>query len=58
MTALAITFANATFTRADVHDRFDLTLGVEARLALTVGDRLIYTEPMFPVVELRQALSG
>lgn len=57
MTALAVTFADATFTRADVHDRFDLTLGVEATLALAVGNRLIYTEPMFPIVELRQALS-
>lgn len=58
MTALAITFADATFTRTDVHDRFDLTLGVEATLALTIGDRLIYTEPMFPIVELRQAISA
>ena len=58
MSALAITFADSTFARADAHDRFDLALGVEATLALTVGDRLIYTEPMFPIVELRQALAA
>lgn len=58
MTALAITFADPTFTRPDVHDRFGLTLGVEATLALSIGDRLIYTEPMFPIVELRQAISA
>lgn len=56
MADLAISFADATFTREDPRDRFDLALGVEATLALTVGDRLIYTEPMFPIVELRQAL--
>lgn len=58
MAELAITFADATFARDDPTDRFDLTLGVEATLALTVGDRLIYTEPMFPIVELRQALAA
>jgi hypothetical protein len=58
MSAFAITFADSTFARADAHNRFDLALGVEATLALTVGGRLIYTEPMFPIVELRQALSA
>jgi hypothetical protein len=57
MTKLAMTFSDASFARVDPHDRFDLALGVEAMLALIVGDRLIYTEPMFPIVELRQALS-
>jgi hypothetical protein len=58
MAALAITFTDATFARADPNDRFDLTLGVEATLTLIVGGRLIYDEPMFPIVELRQALSA
>jgi hypothetical protein len=58
MTALAITFTDSTFARSNSRDRFDLLLGVEATLALTVADRLIYTEPMFPIVELRQALSA
>ncbi|MGH8879208.1 MAG: hypothetical protein ACRD0P_18010, partial [Stackebrandtia sp.] len=58
MAGLAITFAGTTFVRADPSDRFDLALGVEATLALLVGGRLIYDEPMFPIVELRQALSA
>lgn len=58
MSALAIIFIDPAFTRADRHDRFDLTLGVEATLELIVEDRVIYTEPMFPIVELRQALSA
>lgn len=58
MAALAITFTDATFVRADPNDRFDLALGVEATLALSVAGRLIYEEPMFPIVELRQALSA
>lgn len=57
MAALALTFTDATFARANANDRFDLALGVEATLALTVAGRLIYTEPMFPIVELRWALS-
>ncbi len=58
MAALAITFTDATFARANPHDRFDLTLGVEATLGLSVAGRLIYDEPMFPIVELRQALAA
>jgi hypothetical protein len=57
MAAVALAFENPTFTRTDPRNRFDLALGVEATLELSVGGRLIYTEPMFPIVELREALS-
>lgn len=57
MAELAIDFDGATFVRSNPRDRFDLVLGVEATLGLTVAGRLIYSEPMFPIVELRQALA-
>jgi hypothetical protein len=58
MTILALTFTDATFAHPAIRDRFDLLLGVEAVFALKVDDRLIYTEPMFPIVELREALAA
>lgn len=57
MTALTISFTDARFTHPRIRDRFDLLLGVEATLSLAVNDRLIYTEPMFPIVELRSAIA-
>lgn len=46
------------FTRPSVRDKYDLLLGVEGTLRLTVENRLIYSELMFPIVELRDALSS
>jgi hypothetical protein len=46
MTSLAITFSDPVFVRANVHDGFDLVLGVEATLEVRVGDRTICAESM------------
>ncbi len=58
MQKLALTFSEPTCNRPAVQGKYDLLLGVEATFALSVGGRLIYTEPMFPIVELREALTG
>lgn len=58
MSKLALTFSEPKFSRPRIEDKYDLLLGVEATLALSVGGRLVYTEPMFPVVELREALAA
>jgi hypothetical protein len=56
MAALNITFCDAKAVSTSFRDAFDLLLGVEATFAIAVGGRLIYTEPSFPIVELRAAL--
>ncbi len=58
MGTVTISVSDASFTRASVRDKYDLLLGVEGTLRLAVDDRLIYSEPMFPVVELRDALAS
>jgi hypothetical protein len=58
MTRLALTFTAPRITRSAVRDKYDLLLGVEATLGLKVHDRLLYTEPLFPIVELRMALAA
>lgn len=58
MATVTITFSDTSFTRACVRDRYDLLLGVEGTLRLAVEDRLVYREPMFPIVELRDALAS
>jgi hypothetical protein len=56
MADVSISFADPSFTHESVRNEYDLLLGVEATLRLAVNGRLVYSEPMFPVVELRQAL--
>jgi len=55
---ISITFADARFTRPRLRNRFDLLLGVEAKLSVVVNARPIYVEPMFAIVELRTALAA
>lgn len=54
---LTITFTDPNFARTRLRDRYDLLLGVEATIILGVGDRTVFTEPDFPIVELRDALA-
>lgn len=58
MSPLTISFSDMLFTRPSVRDKYDLLLGIEGTLRLTVENRLIYSELMFPIVELRDALSS
>lgn len=58
MAILKISFIDTLFTRPHVRNRYDLLLGVESTLRLEVAGRLIYSEPMFPIVELRHALAS
>jgi len=58
MATITISFSDTTFARDQVCDKYDLLLGVESTLRLEVGDRLVYSEPMFPIVELRDALAS
>jgi hypothetical protein len=57
MASVSISFSDTVFSRDSVRDKYDLLLGVEGTLQLAVDSRLVYSEPMFPVVELRQALA-
>jgi hypothetical protein len=52
---LAITFEDAAFERSTLRDEYDLLLGVVATLTVSVASRIVYSEPMFPIVELRVA---
>lgn len=56
VTTFAISFTAAKLAVPLIRDAVDLLLGVEATLALAVEERLIFTEPMFPIVELRTAI--
>ena len=56
MNMLAITFSDATFERPAPEDMYDLLLGVVATLTVSIASKIVYTEPMFPIVELRVAL--
>lgn len=51
-------FTNLRFERTNPKDRFDLLVGVIADLALEVENRLLYSEPDFPVVELAAQLEA
>lgn len=53
---LAITFEDARLERTALKDKYDLLLGIVATLTMSVASRPIYTESMFPIVELRVAL--
>jgi hypothetical protein len=57
MTVLRLTFTDTEFERPVLRDKFDLLLGVVATMQVVVGDRLLYREVMFPIVELRVALA-
>ena len=58
MTDLRLEFIDAVFTRPSIRGKLDLLLGVEATFSVRVGGHVIHREPMFPVVELSQALSS
>ncbi|NYI70204.1 hypothetical protein GGQ54_000764 [Naumannella cuiyingiana] len=58
MATISLSFSDTAFRRGSARNKFDLLLGVEGTLQLAVGDRLVYSEPMFPVVELRHALAS
>jgi hypothetical protein len=57
MTAM-IRFSDARKERSVIRDKFDLFLGIVATLEVWIGDRLLYREEMFPIVELRAALES
>lgn len=56
MPKLTLEFSDAPFSRPSIRNKYDLLLGVEATLFMKISGRLVYTEPMFPIVELRDAL--
>jgi hypothetical protein len=55
---MEIVFTDAEVDGGTPRDRFDLLLAVIANLEIRVGQRLLYTEPEFPVVELRAQLGA
>jgi hypothetical protein len=50
-------FDRPTLEREAIRDRYDLLLGVVGTLRLLTWDKLLYEEPMFPIVELRVQLA-
>lgn len=54
---MKLTFTNARLDPRGLPQPYDVLLGVEATVRLTTDDgRLVYEEPLFPVVELALAL--
>ena len=51
MPKLTLEFSDAPFSRPSIRNKYDLLLGVEATLFMKISGRLVYTEPMFPIVE-------
>ncbi len=58
MNTLRLSFSDVTLSRSVVQDEYDLLVGVESTFRLQVGDQVIYTELLFPIVELRAALAA
>ena len=54
---LVLAFSDARLAVPEVREASHLILGVEATIELTVNGRTIFTEPGFPIVELRLALT-
>ena len=50
-------FTDTRLERPRVRDKFDLLLGIVATFEVCLGERLLYHEEMFPVVELRVELA-
>lgn len=55
---MRLEFLNARLERDPVRGPYDLLLGVVADVTWTVGDRVLFTEELMPVVELALALRG
>jgi hypothetical protein len=53
---LSLKFKDARFVRSSPRDKFDLLLGVVATFEIMVGERILYHEEEFPIVELRVQL--
>ncbi|WP_175491302.1 DUF7878 domain-containing protein [Microbacterium azadirachtae] len=53
-----IDFSDTHFERSELTDRFDLLLGVVADISVTNEGAVLFSEPMFPIVELRQAIKS
>ncbi len=54
---IEIRFSGAHVDRPVIRSRFDLLLGVVALIEIWIGNRLLYREEEFPIVELRAALT-
>ena len=55
--AMSLTFAEARIDRRGLPRPYDVLLGVEATLRLTMADgQVVYEEQFFPIVELAVAL--
>jgi hypothetical protein len=52
----AISFSGAIVESTRIAEVSDLLLGVSANFEIRVDGRILFSEPMFPVVELRVAL--
>jgi hypothetical protein len=53
---MRITFRDARLERHVLRNRYDLLLGAVATLEVLIGDRSLYEEVTFPIVELALAL--
>jgi hypothetical protein len=53
---IVLTFSEAIVETAQIADASDLLLGISANFEIRADGRVLYSEPMFPVVELRVAL--
>lgn len=53
---MSFRFFDARLERPALRTRYDLLLGVVATFEIEVDDRLLYSEVMFPIVELCAAL--
>jgi hypothetical protein len=55
---LRFLFTDAAMERPAVRDKYDLLIGVVATFVIEVSGAVIYSEVMFPVVELRAQLAS